>query len=156
MTSRSTTGRDRETSHPTSTGGLMSTHTKRHRSSGRSQDCHTRSPSGSSMWRRGLRSLRYTADLAVGFGLFLCWALLVQSSVEARRLSSFVVETSRGCLRSLSQPRWALYWLCVLSLTLGLSYYFMPPSYALDQPPLKFLAVKANLIYLASLLAIRR
>ena len=55
-------------------------------------------------------------------------------------------------MRSLSQPRWALYWLVVSSLICLVLWCFMPPSTAVAKAadPMKFLLVKRNLIYLAA------
>lgn len=59
--------------------------------------------------------------------------------------------------RSLAQPRWALYWLCVLSLILLCLWYFMPPQSVIDFSsgnPMRFLRWKFNLLLLVAALVV--
>lgn len=86
----------------------------------------------------------------------LCW-WLASLSRDLRCLLSCAAETSRACWRSLARPRWVLFWLAVASLACSLSLWFMPPAFALDTArahPAKFLLVKANAVYLLTVVAI--
>ena len=141
----------------TTNGGRSSTMTRLRSRFDPSQD----SPS---LWRSACSTLLLLPATAALFGglvmaagtVALCW-WLASLSRDLRCLLSCAVETSRACWRSLAQPRWVLFWLAVASLICSLSLWFMPPAFALDTArahPAKFLLVKANAVYLLTVVAI--
>jgi len=85
------------------------------------------------------------------------WRWLRRFWREVLCLSSCAVGILEVSLRSFASVRWALFWLGVLSPICFLSWYFMPPDFAINTAkaePWKFLAVKANVIYIVPALAI--